>query len=396
MRLSRRFPLAATLPVLLLFMTPATAAERVVKVADDAALQAALRSAGPGTRIQIAAGRYRPGVYVANLKGTQQNPITIEGADENSPPLFEGDAEAWHLSKCAFVTLRNLAVRGQTSNGINIDDGGAFDTPAHHIVLEKIRISDVGPKGNHDAIKLSGVDDFVVRDCLFEGWGGQAPDMVGCHRGLIENCKFVAHANCSQDSGPQTKGGSSQIVIRRCLFLNAAQRGVNMGGSTGLAFFRPKGTLYEAKDITVEGCTFVGCEAPVAYVGVDGAVVRYNTFYRPRKWVLRILQETTAPGFPPCRNGRFEHNLVVFRRADVGTVVNIGPHTQPETFTFADNCWYCEDQPQASTPQLPARETGGVYGVDPHLAAPEQHDFRPKNARAAAFGATAWKPEQSP
>ena len=149
--------------------------------------------------------------------------------------------------------------------------------------------------------------------------------------------------------------------------------------------------MYEARDITVEGCVFVGCEAPIAYVGVDGAVVRYNTFYRPGKWVLRILQETTAAGFVPCRNGRFEHNLVVFRRTDVGVPTNVGPNTSPESFTFADNLWYCEDRPAASTPQLPAKETGGVYGVDPKLADPSQNDFAPQNPAASAFGASAFR-----
>jgi len=327
---------------------------------------------------------------VAGLKGTEQEPVLIEGIDEANPPVFEGGSQAWHLSDCAHVTLRNIAVRGQTGNGINVDDGGTLDTPAQHIVLEKIRVSDIGPRGNRDGIKLSGVDDFVVRACTVEGWGGQAVDMVGCHRGVIEECTFRGKEGFSQDTGPQTKGGSSQVVIRRCLFLDAGGRAVNLGGSTGLAFFRPKGALYEAKDIRVEGCTFVGSQAPVAFVGVDGAVVQYNTIYRPRKWVMRILQETTEKGFAPCRNGRFEHNLVVFRRADVGVFVNVGPNTRPESFTFAENLWYCEDRPQASKPALPAAETGGVYRVDPRLAAPEQHQFRPQNPQAARFGATAW------
>ena len=132
-------------------------------------------------------------------------------------------------------------------------------------------------------------------------------------------------------------------------------------------------------------------EQLLATFGVDGAVVRYNTFYRPGKWVMRILQETTEPGFVPCRNGRFEHNIVVFRRADVSTFVNVGSNTAPETFTFADNLWYCEDRPQASKPTLPTPETGGIYGVDPQFADPEKNDFKPRSGRAAGFGASALK-----
>jgi hypothetical protein len=366
------------------------AAERVVLVDHDTALRAALRQAAAGTVIRIAPGRYRPGVYAANLTGTAEQPIIIEGAVAAQRPVFEGGSEGWHLSDCAYLTLRNIAVRGQKANGINIDDGGTSDTPSHHLVLEKVAVADVGPRGNFDGIKLSGVDDFTVRDCTVEGWGGQAMDMVGCHRGIIEGCTFRGKTGFTQDAGPQTKGGSCQIAIRRCLFLDAGQRAVNIGGSTGLKVFRPQGALYEAKDICVEGCVFVGSQAPLAFVGVDGAVVRYNTIYQPNRWVLRILQETTEKGFAPCRLGRFEHNLIVFRRADVQVIVNIGPHTRPETFVFAHNLWYCEDRPSASRPELPAAETGGQYGLDPRLTTLDAGRLRPQNPQAAGFGASAW------
>jgi hypothetical protein len=177
------------------------------------------------------------------------------------------------------------------------------------------------------------------------------------------------------------------------LFRDAGQRAVNIGGSTGLEYFRPPGAKYEARDIVVEGCAMVGSQAPLAFVGVDGAVARYNTIIHPEKWVLRILQETTQPGFVACRNGRFEHNLIVFRRAEVSTLVNIGPRTEPDTFSFENNFWYCEDRPDASRPELPARETGGVYGIDPRITAADEDDFQPGEPRAAAYGALARKAE---
>ena len=157
-------------------------AETVVHVGDDASLRAALGHARPGTCIRIGAGSYRPGIYVRNLKGTAREPIVIEGADPDHPPRFEGGGTGWQLSDCEHLRLRNILVRGQTQNGINVDDGGSFDTPAHHVVLEGIDVAEIGPRGNFDAIKLSGVDDFIVRGCKIEGWGGQGVDMVGCHR----------------------------------------------------------------------------------------------------------------------------------------------------------------------------------------------------------------------
>ncbi len=280
-------------------------------------------------------------------------------------------------------------MRGQRSNGINIDDGGSFDTPSHHLTLEGLRVEDVGPQGNNDGIKLSGIDDFVVRRCVVEGWGGQAVDMVGCHRGRIEDCDFRGKEGFSQHTGPQTKGGSADIVIRGCRFHRAGTRAVNIGGSTSRSVFRPQNALYEAKNITVEGCTFVDCEAPLAFVGVDGATVRFNTIYRPKTWVVRILQETTDEGFPPSRNGRLERNLIVLRRAELRTVVNIGRGTAPESFVFCENWWFFEDQPTTSArPELPTAEQSGVYGLDPKIAI-DGSRLTPQNPKAAMFGALA-------
>ena len=101
------------------------------------------------------------------------------------------------------------------------------------------------------------------------------------------------------------------LPLTECLFYPLAFG--NIGGSTELQFFRPPlkpgEAHWEAKHIRVEGNTFIGGGAAVAFVGVDGAVVRYNTIYHPDRWVIRILQETTEPGFVACRNGRFERNL---------------------------------------------------------------------------------------
>jgi hypothetical protein len=161
------------------------------------------------------------------------------------------------------------------------------------------------------------------------------------------------------------------VTVRNCTFLNVGQRGVNLGGSTGLKLFRPPGVNYEAKDVTVEGCRFVGGLAPVAFVGVDGAVVRYNTIYRPERWIVRILQENTAAGFVPSRGGRFERNLVVFD-SRLRFPINIGGKTEPKSFRFLENFWFAEDDPRRSRPQLPTPEEGGVYGTDPEVTLDKQ------------------------
>lgn len=347
-------------------------AETVVPVSTPAEFRAAVAAAKPGTRIALAPGSYGGGFYFPDLHGAPGNPIVIAAADLAQPPVFGSAGTAIHLANPAHVELRALNFANLSDNGLNIDDGGKRDGPgAHHITLHGLHVSDIGPKGNHDGLKLSGVSDFRVSSCTIERWGdgGSAIDLVGCQRGLIEVNAFRHHSPEGANA-VQCKGGSAEIVVRRNRFENVGGRGVNVGGSTGLEFFRPPlvpgGEFAEARNITVEGNTFVGATAAIAFVGVDGAKVRFNTIEQPGRWALRILQEQRAAGFVACRNGEFTDNVIVFASAKWAEGgVNVGSGTAPATFTFARNWWYCADRPERSLPKLPTPEMNGVYGRPP-------------------------------
>jgi hypothetical protein len=355
----------------LLFLACESVSAADVKVSGPAEFRSAMAAAKPGTRVLLASGNYGGGFYFSNLRGEEKHPIIIAAADPKQPPVFRDSNAGMHLSNPAYVELHNLVFTKLAHNGINIDDGGGTtNASAQGIVLRGLRISDVGGDGNHDGIKLSGIWDFRVIGCTIERWGirgGSAIDMVGCHRGVIEGNTIRHNPEPQNCSGVQGKGGTSEVVIRRNRFEDAGGRAVNIGGSTGLKFFRPPlgegGKHAEARNLRVEGNTFVGSSTPVAFVGVDGAAVRFNTIERPGRWVLRILQETKAPDFVPCRNGEFSDNTIVFdsaRWAEGG--VNIGAGTAPETFKFARNWWYCADNPERSRPRLPTPEVDGTYG----------------------------------
>lgn len=150
--------------------------------------------------------------------------------------------------------------------------------------------------------------------------------------------------------------------------MNAGQRPINAGGSTGLPYFRPLGAKYEARRINIRENEISGSLCACAFVGVDGAEFTGNTILFPEKWVFRILQETTNDGFVPSRDVLIEDNAIVFRRSQVGIEVNVGTKTAPETFRFVKNRWFAEDRPDRSRPQLPTEETDGVYGRDPRTA----------------------------
>jgi hypothetical protein len=354
-----------------------------VDVRDSTQFRRAVAEAKPGTQIRLAAGEYPGNFYFSRLHGASNQPIVIAAADAAHPPVFQGAGEGLHLSDPEFVEVHDLEIIGARGNGLNLDDGGSFQSPAHHIVLRGLRIRDIGPGGNHDAIKLSGVVDFRIEGCTLERWGtggGSAIDMVGCHRGLVESNLF-RHTDTVGSTGVQCKGGTSGILVVRNRFEDAGGRAVNIGGSTGLSFFRPPLLMgqehCEAKDIRVEGNTFIGGGAPVAFVGGDGAVVRFNTIYRPKRWALRILQENRASGFVPSRRGQFTDNIVVFASGEWSEGgVNIGSNTAPETFQFARNWWYCLDRPERSQPRLPVAETNGVCGKAPQFRDAAHGDLR--------------------
>lgn len=376
--------------LLLLMVSHSSFAQDVVNVKNDDELRRALSNLRPGTRVRIAPGRYRGHIFLNRVQGTRERTIIIEGTDPDNPPVFEGGNEGWHLTDCAYLALRHLIVQGQSSMGVSIDDGGSYETPSHHLLLEHLLVRRIGPTGvAADGIKLTGTNRFMVRNCSVTGWGGTGINLVGSHQGIIEGCTLRGRDSFSQHAGIQTKGGSSDIMIRNCRLEHAGTRAVQLGGQTSDPFFRPRDVTAEAKNITLERTTIIGSETAVSFVGVDGATVRYNTLYHPGRWPLRILQETRKANFVPSRNGVFERNLIVYRHQGQDTMVNVGRGTAPETFRFAHNAWYSEDKPQASRPQLPTPEQNGQYGVNPQLAAASEGNYKPTAAALQAYGADA-------
>jgi hypothetical protein len=363
---------------LLFLVLSQTAMSQTITVNTRDQIVRAVGRAKPGTTVLIAPGTYQGGLNFNGLQGEKGKPIILAAADKKNPPVFKGRNSCIHLTDPAFVELHNLVLTEARGNGLNIDDGGSYDTPAHHVVLRGLTVHDVGPDGNRDGVKLSGLDNFRVENCTIERWGssGSGIDMVGCHDGKVTGCTF-RHRNENAGSGVQTKGGSRDIVIQRCRFENAGGRSVNIGGSTGIPYFRPKVDGYEAKDITVEDCTFIGSSAPICFVGVDGALVRYNTIYRPGRYVVRILQESRGSQFVPCRNGIFSNNMIAFHSDETRGATNIGTGTDADTFKFASNHWYCIDRPERSIRfALPVKETGGSHGVDPQFMNAAKGDLR--------------------
>jgi hypothetical protein len=353
---------------------------------DYPTLEAAESFIEPGDTLLMQSQVFSNGAqFLSNLVGTSDAPIVILAENEHQS-IFRGGTEAIHLINCSFLEINGLVIEQQTGNGINIDDGGDYNTPSKHITLRNCIFRDMAANGNNDLLKMSGVDSFLIENCQFVngGGGGSGIDFVGCHWGTIQDCYFDDPGT----SGIQNKGGTQYIRIQRNTFKNVAQRALNLGGSTGLQFFRPPlgnpiQNAFEAADIEVFANVFVGSWSPIAYVGAVRVKVYNNSFYQPENWVIRILQETTTPGFLTCANNEFSNNIVYLEN-DL-TEVNIGPNTDAGSFTFSNNLWFNETS-SSWTPNLPVTDVNQLI-ENPEFEDQDNEDFRiPKTSPAVGAG----------
>lgn len=309
--------------------------DTITVASDEQLREVASQRIPPGATLLIAPGTYSGNLSLREPRGTEGKPIVIAGADPKRPPVISGGGAAFHIVRPAYLELRDMVLEGATGNGINIDDGGDSGdlTAAYRVTLKNLVVRDMRARGNNDGIKLSGLRNFTIEGCTVSNWGagGSGIDMVGCHDGKVIDSTF-RRDDMGSANGVQAKGGSAKILVEGCRFDNAGQRAVNIGGSTGLQFFRPQAPrpAHEAKDVTVRNCTFSGSLAPICFVGVDGAVVEDCVIYRPGKWALRILQENRDASLVACRGGVFRNNVVVFRSDEMRTAVNVGEGTSPQ------------------------------------------------------------------
>ena len=220
-------------------------------------LTEAIVLAVPGDTIHFLKGIYPGGQIIKDLKGTAVDWITLYASVSDSV-IIRGGSTSWQFTDPNYVRIEGFIFEEQTANGLNIDDGGTYSTPAHHVVFRNCIFRNIKATGNNDLMKLSGLDHFEIVACQFRNGspGGSGIDMVGCHKGTIESCEFLNQGSNSV----QAKGGSEHIRILRNKFVNGGQRSVNLGGSTGLPFFRPIGASFEAAHLEVYCNIFIGRE----------------------------------------------------------------------------------------------------------------------------------------
>lgn len=165
---------------------------------------------------------------------------------------------------------------------------------------------------NTNFLKMAGVYGFLIENCQFDRGPVKSlcVDLVGCHDGIMHGCILRG----TTDGGIQAKGGSKNIEITANTFDNCGDRGINIGGSTGLPYFRPMDAAYEAAEVFVYANTFRGCRASIAFAGGVRSKVVNNTILDPTTRAFRIVQESVdASRFEPCGNNIIQNNIIVFR-----------------------------------------------------------------------------------
>lgn len=324
---------------------------------DRAALVAALASAVPGTTILIQPGTYAGDIQIVDIHGTADAPITITSADPMNPAIIGSAGEGLKFSDAQYLKITSLTTYANTFNGINIDDGGTYDTPSHHITIDRVTVRLTDNNGISNAIKVSGVDDLVISDCTIDDWGngGSGIDMVGCHRVSITGNTF-RDSEYDADDGLQAKGGSSDIDVARNTFIHAGQRPVQIGGSAISEIFRPSTATWEVTDMHVHDNVFIGGETAVAFTSNGpGCSFTDNTVVQPITWVVRILNENIQS---PPQGGLLDRNLFVFAGPAGSAGVNAGG-ADPALVVFGDNFW-------ATSPDgLFVDSAGGDYRLRP-------------------------------
>jgi hypothetical protein len=345
-----------------------------------ASLSQALAVIISGDTIMIHKGTYAGGESIVKVQGTSAKWIYIISAPYETV-IFDGGINAWQMTDAAYVHIKGIIFQHQTGNGLNIDDGGSYNTPSHHIIIDSCIFRNIRAAGNNDLLKMSGVNYFEIRNCFFLNGspGGSGIDMVGCHEGLIKDSRFENQGSNSI----QAKGGSKNVRIENNFFKNGGQRTLNLGGATNLGLFRPIDASYEAAAIKVYSNIFIGSDAPIAFVGCIETEVVNNTIYLPKKWVIRILQETVDTSrFYPCGKNSFKNNIV-YHDSQVSVDCNIGVNTDPQSFSFSGNLWYHSKNIAWKGPVLPIKDTNSIIGKDPLFNNANSDDFKLKQSSLA-------------
>lgn len=360
--------------------------------------------AQPGDEIILMPGNHRP-VTLSNLTGAPGNPIIIRGLDPNRPPTIVAKRRGIVLHKPKYVIIQDIIITGATLTGILVDNqipdpAEFFNPPAQtqqepwdaNVIFRNVTVLKTGPEGRRHAIELRGLRDVRIIDCKFEGWGGSALEIVGCHNVLVEKCKFMELEDFSQYHAIQIRAGSTRVNITNCQFDVDCEGVVSIGAVSRRNDFCPSIptnakalSQYEARHVQLQHCTFNKGMFPIAMLHADDCLIRNNTFIRPRSAVLGVTHITDVSVVAVANRGIFGGNLIVWEPGDITRYIYFSQRIDKTTFAIEQNLWWSGELVQ-DRKKLGAFPKQGqwpqILDIDPKLDG--QH--MPTEQKAALFG----------
>ncbi|WP_227027759.1 CBM96 family carbohydrate-binding protein [Corallococcus soli] len=266
-------------------------------LASTAAIQAALKTAGPGTVILLAPGTYvgnrstsgdpgGQGLFYSGQSGTPANPIVLKSCDPSNPATLKGSSVkdgsyGLHLTGDSWQ-VRDLRVT-TAQKGIIIDNG-------HHNLLHTVEVHSVGDEAIHfrDGSSYNTLEASLIHD-------------TGLYQAKYGEGAYV---------GSDVSSPYEHVVVG-----NVIRTTVFAGGITAEHIDIKEG----ADGTRVEGCTFQGAgisgeNSADSFVDVKGVntLVRNNRGYRQgNPKVLDAFQvRTHGTGYATGENNAFFGNVV--------------------------------------------------------------------------------------
>ena len=235
---------------------------------DGNELLACIAQAAAGDTITMAAGTFEiSGVTIANLHGTDTEPITLVGTVDGSGTLLShvigqstgsNTIEIQHSSYLVFRDFELSHAAGATGNSVDLIKFTGAGEASHHVTIEGLDVHDCGNvaiSSQAEEIHHITVQDTTVHDiggsCFYWGYyENEQPQHQVHHSGIINNLLMRCPQSDSSEThyGIQLKSGNHDNRVEDNVL-------VDVGGTTrvGIAVYhnapKPVGSPLEGSNV---------------------------------------------------------------------------------------------------------------------------------------------------
>ncbi len=345
----------------------------------DLPAAARARAILPGDTVYIHAGTYRNSTqYIDSLIGRPDAWITIRPFENDSVSINE----QYTFSRAQYVRVQGLNFYGndatQTTrvyHQLHFDYQYDCFNAIHDIIIENCKFLDLnntGKQGSGAMLKFTGVDRFLVENCIFRNGINMADgiSMNGNRNGVIRKCTFEDLSLF----GSHCKGGSKNILYERNMFIDCADAGIEVGGDTGPEFFCPMAAPWEADSIAVYANIFIGGKTGVRLAGCTNSEIYNNTFFKQKQFAFRSLNASSRAQLD---NNRIANNIFSTDAA-FGLYLNASASFDYSTHYFTNNLFHDYRNPkpaQINWSEMPGVQVVGTIIADPMFADTAKRDF---------------------